>query len=174
VIVFEPLGRAACSRIGQYFAFIPGLCGYGSNARRKARRFFRVGKQIPRGSLASRPETWHRRRWVFRKWHIVRLAKISENAKLRLMASCIVSFADLDGVRHSVEVQTEGLYEAAVLGLCTFLKHDLEPQTLTELEVEVRSSITLSVTVKKVRDWLQRGVRTPKEAVLKERLRALI
>jgi len=29
----------------------------------------------------------------------------------------IVSFVELDGLRHSVEVQVEGLYEAAVLGL---------------------------------------------------------
>jgi hypothetical protein len=37
------------------------------------------------------------------------LAKISENAKLRHMAACIVSFVDLDGVRHSVEVHAGGL-----------------------------------------------------------------
>ena len=69
------------------------------------------------------------------------------------MAACIVSFVDLDGVRHSVEVQPGGL---------------------TELEVEVRSSVTHTLTVTRVREWLQRGVRTPKEAVLKERLRALL
>ena len=45
---------------------------------------------------------------------------------------------------------------------------------ITQLEVEVRSSITHTLTVSKVREWSQRGVRTPKEAVLKERLRALL
>src|SRR5713101_8191147 len=98
------------------------------------------------------------------KWHIVRLAKISENARLRRMAACIVSFLDLEGVRHSVEVEADGLYEASVLGLCAFRKHDLEPGGLTQLEVEVRSSVTHTLTVMKVREWLQRGVRTPKEA----------
>ena len=102
------------------------------------------------------------------------LAKITENAILRPMADCIVSFVDLDGVRHSVEVQAEGLYEAAVVGLATFKKHDFQPSALTHLEVEVRSTITHTVTVKKVQDWLKRGVRTPKEAVLKERLRAML
>jgi len=102
------------------------------------------------------------------------LAKISENAILRRMAACIVSFVDLDGIRHSVEVEAEGLYEASVLGLCAFRKHELEPGGMTQLEVEVRSSITHTLTVTKVREWLQRGVRTPKEAVLKERLRALL
>src|SRR5438067_11701628 len=108
------------------------------------------------------------------KWHNVRLAKISENAILRLMAACIVSFVDLDGIRHSVEVEAEGLYEASVLGLCAFHKHDLEPGGLTRLEVKVLSSVTHTLPVSTVREWLQRGVRTPKEAVLKERPRALL
>ena len=92
------------------------------------------------------------------------------------MANCIVSFLDLDGVRHSVEVEAEGLYEAAVLGLAAFKKHDLElhPKGLAQLEVEVRSSITHTLPVRKVYDWLDRGVRSPKEAGLKERLRSLL
>src|SRR5258706_5858088 len=85
----------------------------------------------------------------------VRLAKITENAILRLMAACIVSFVDLDGIRHSVEVEAEGLYEASVLGLCAFRRHKLEPGGLTQLEVEVRSSETQPLTVTKVREWLQ-------------------
>src|SRR2546426_6291708 len=109
-----------------------------------------------------------------RKWYIVRLAKITENAILRHMAACIVSFVDLDGIRHSVEVQAEGLYEASVLGLCAFRKHELEPGGLTQLEVEVRSSVTHTLTVTKVREWLKRGVRTPKEAILKDKLRTLL
>src|SRR5262245_39612906 len=109
-----------------------------------------------------------------RKWHTVRLAKISENAILRDMAACIVSFVDLDGIRHSVEVEAEGLYEASVLGICAFRKHDLQPAGLTQLEVEVRNSVTHTLTVRKIQDWLKRVVRTPKEAVLKERLRSLL
>ena len=53
-------------------------------------------------------------------------------------------------------------------------KHDLDPGGLTEFEVEVRSSIKHSLPVKQIEAWLERGVRTPKEAVLKERLRALL
>jgi len=90
------------------------------------------------------------------------------------MATCVVSFVDLDGVRHSVEVEAEGLYEASVLGLCAFRKHELEPAGLTQLDIEVRSSVKHTLTVSKVREWLQRGVRTPKEAILKERLRELL
>lgn len=85
-----------------------------------------------------------------------------------------MSYVDLDGIRHSVEVEAEGLYEASVLGMCAFRKHDLWPAGLTELEVEVHSSVKHTLSVRKVQDWLQRGVRTPKEAVLKERLRNLL
>src|SRR5438876_5113872 len=88
-----------------------------------------------------------------RKWYVVRLAKISENAILRLVATCTVSFVDLDGIRHSVEVEADGLYEASVLGLCAFRKHDLEPAGLTQLEVEVRSSVKHALTVMKIREW---------------------
>ncbi len=104
----------------------------------------------------------------------VSLMQHNVHAKLRRMAACIVSFVDLDGVRHSVEVDAEGLYEASVLGLCAFRKHELEPGAITQLEVEVRSSVKHTLTVTKVHEWLRRGVRTPKEAVLKERLRTPI
>jgi hypothetical protein len=92
------------------------------------------------------------------------------------MGHCVVSFLDTGGLRHSVEVQAEGLYEATVLGLAAFKKHEIElsPNGIHTLDVEVRSSITHNVPVRKVYQWLQQGVRTPKEAVLKERLRALL
>ena len=92
------------------------------------------------------------------------------------MATCIVSFLDLDGVRHSVEVQADSLYEAAVLGLVAFKKHHLVlgPKGLHTLDVEVRTSITHSVPVRTVYEWLRSGVKSPKEMVLKERLRNLL
>lgn len=90
------------------------------------------------------------------------------------MPVCVVSYVDMDGVRHSVELEAEGLYEAAVLGIASFRKHDITPAGLAKLEIEVRSTITHTVTVQDVQKWLKRGVMSPKEAVLKERLRALI
>ena len=90
------------------------------------------------------------------------------------MAICIVSYLDTQGVRHTVEVQADSLYEAAVLALQTFKHHDCEPGALSSLEVEVRSSVTHTITVKKIHSWLNGGARTPKEAVMKERLRELL
>jgi hypothetical protein len=100
----------------------------------------------------------------------------SENpiAKLRRMARCIVSYLDISGLRHTVEVDAESLYEAAVLALRTFKQHDCEPVGMSNLEIEIRSSVTHTVSVRKVHSWLNGGARTPKEAVTKERLRALL
>jgi hypothetical protein len=90
------------------------------------------------------------------------------------MASCLVSYLDTEGLRHTVEVEAESLYEAAVLAMRLFKQHDCEPGEISKLEVEIRSSITHTVTPKKVRQWLNGGAKTPKEAVMKVRLRELL
>jgi hypothetical protein len=90
------------------------------------------------------------------------------------VASCIVSYLDTEGLRHTVEVDAQSLYEAAVLAMQRFKQHNCEPGTVSKLEIEIRSSIIHTVTPKKVQEWLQGGAKTPKEAVLKERLRSLL
>jgi hypothetical protein len=90
------------------------------------------------------------------------------------MASCIVSYLDTEGLRHTVEVEADTLYEAAVLAMRTFKEHHCEPGLISKLEVEIRSSVTHTVTPKKVREWLNGGAKSPKEAVVKERLRELL
>ncbi len=90
------------------------------------------------------------------------------------MALCIVSYLDFEGLRHTVEVEAETLYEAAALAVRAFKQHDCEPRGLTELHVEIRTSITHSLTVQKLHAWLNLGSKTPKDAVLKERLRELL
>ena len=87
------------------------------------------------------------------------------------MASCIVSYLDTEGLRHTVEVEAESLYEAAVLAMRTFKQHRCEPGSLSRLDVEIRSSVTHTVTPKKVREWLDGGAKTPKQAMIKQRLR---
>jgi hypothetical protein len=90
------------------------------------------------------------------------------------VAVCIVSCLDTDGLRHTVEVEAGSLYEAAVLALRTFKQHGCEPGEISKLEVEIRSSITHIITPKKVRQWLDGGAKSPSEAVMKERLRAVL
>jgi hypothetical protein len=61
----------------------------------------------------------------------------------------VVSYLDNDGIRHTVEVQADSLYEAAVLGVKTLREHDCAPGDISKLEVEIRSSITHEITTKK-------------------------
>jgi len=90
------------------------------------------------------------------------------------MASCIVSYLDTEGLRHAVEVEAGSMYEAAVLAVKIFREHDCEPGALSKLEVEIRSSVTHTVTLKKIQEWVTGGAKSPKEAVAKERLRELL
>ena len=90
------------------------------------------------------------------------------------MARCIVSFLDIEGLRHTVEVEAGSLYEAAVLAVKIFRQHDCGPGPLSQLEVEIRSPVTHTITLKKIQDWVRGGSKSPKEAVMKERLRELL
>ena len=52
---------------------------------------------------------------------------------------CTVAFTDAEGLRHSVNVQAETLYEAVVLAVRAFREHDCEPGSGSQLEVEAKS-----------------------------------
>ena len=90
------------------------------------------------------------------------------------MAICIVSYLDTEGLRHTVEVEADSLYEAAVLAIRTFRQHDCEPGPASKLEVEVRTSVIHTITPMRVKEWLTGGAKSPREAITKERLRALL
>ena len=90
------------------------------------------------------------------------------------MATCIVSYLDTSGIRHTVELEADSLYEAAAVALRTFKEHGCEPGPLGKLEVEIRSFVTHTLTVQRLHTWLNGGAKSPKEAVLKERLRELL
>ena len=90
------------------------------------------------------------------------------------MPRCVVSYLDTSGIRHTVEVEAQSLYEAAVLAIKVFRQHDCEPREANQLEIEVRSSVTHTISIRKIHDWLNGGSRTPKEAVTKEKLRGML
>jgi hypothetical protein len=90
------------------------------------------------------------------------------------VASCTVSFLDSSGIRHQVEVEAESLYEAGVLAIRTFRQHSCEPGSNSSLEIEVKSSVTHIITPSRIQQWLNGGAKSPKEAITKERLRALL
>jgi hypothetical protein len=75
------------------------------------------------------------------------------------------------GIRHSVEVTAETLYEAAALGLSLLRKADWGDVvgTGTMLEVQVREPATThTVTVQQIQRWCD-GVAVSPEEVLKRR-----
>ena len=90
------------------------------------------------------------------------------------MTLCVVSFVDTSGVRHRVEVQAGSLYEAAALAIRAFDGHGCPTGDSTALEVEIRTSITHTLTPRRLREWLQGSSKSPNDAVLKHRLRELL
>ena len=90
------------------------------------------------------------------------------------MATCVVSFVVTLGFRHTVELQAESLFEAGVLAIRAFKQNGCQPGYVSELEVEIRSPVKHIVTPKKIQEWLEGGAKSPKEAMMKERLRELL
>ncbi len=90
---------------------------------------------------------------------------------------CVVSFADLRGIKHSVEVEAESLYEAAVQGIRR-LNQDPWIERIgpgTTLQVEVREpSATHAITVEQVERWLAGVTKNPTEATKKAKLKLLL
>jgi hypothetical protein len=60
--------------------------------------------------------------------------------------TCVVSFVDSGGIRHSVEVAAESLYEAAALAVREFRRHPwtdgMEPGAVTRFAVSVKAPAT--------------------------------
>ena len=92
--------------------------------------------------------------------------------------TCHVSFTGTDNIVHAVEVSAETLYEAAVLALAEFRKGwlvEVLPGRATRLTVTVRLPATShELTVGKLEDWLTSGGKSPKEQVVKNRLKELL
>jgi hypothetical protein len=75
------------------------------------------------------------------------------------MATCVVSFVDTLGFRHTVEVQAESLFEAGVLAIRAFKQNGCQPGYVTELEVEIRSPVRHFVTPKRFRSGWREELR---------------
>jgi len=86
--------------------------------------------------------------------------------------TCTVSFTGPDGIRHSVNVQAETLYEAVVLAIRAFREHECAPGAGSQLEVEAR--VTHRVSMAKVQDWLRSSAKSPSDKIMKERLKGLV
>jgi hypothetical protein len=89
---------------------------------------------------------------------------------------CAVSFIGPSGIRHSVEVEAESLYEAAVLAVQRF-RQDIWGEAVgsgTTLAVEIREPATKhSLTLQQVERWLA-SPGTPYEASKKAKLKLIL
>ena len=86
---------------------------------------------------------------------------------------CAVSLVDERGIRHTVEVQAESLFEAAVLGVRTFKGdpwiEDVGPATVLDIEVR-EPAANHRITMMQVERWLEGASTSPNEGVKKARL----
>jgi len=88
--------------------------------------------------------------------------------------SCLVSFTDTEGIVHSVRIQAESLYEAAIEAMAAFKDTALAEVPFgpaTRLTIRVKApEEEHTITVGKVLSWLDGGARSPGEQVRKNRL----
>jgi hypothetical protein len=92
--------------------------------------------------------------------------------------ACQVVFQDLDGVRHSVQVEAESVYEAACLAIRALRKAgfvEQHPGPASRFEVQVvEPVVTHEVTVGQVQRWLELGSSNPNEINRRQRLREML
>ncbi len=91
--------------------------------------------------------------------------------------TCVVSFAGERGLRHSVEVTAETLYEAAAQAFSVFSQSEwadaIGPGT--ELRVTVRNPETMHlVTLDQIRRWCDGVAVSPDEVLKRRRVKTLI
>src|ERR1700752_1261759 len=90
---------------------------------------------------------------------------------------CTVSFKDMRGIRHAVEVEAESLYEAVVFAVRRFRDDAWAEQigAATVLDVEVRQPATTpSISLQQVERWLGGATSSPNEATKKAKLKTLL
>lgn len=88
---------------------------------------------------------------------------------------CDVSYTDLEGFVHRVEVNADSLYEAAAAAFQKFKAHSCEPGTTTPLNIEVKGpTVTHTVTLRRVQEWTETSAKSPKDKVAKDRVKGML
>jgi hypothetical protein len=92
--------------------------------------------------------------------------------------SCRVSIKDMDGVKHTVEVTAETLYEAVALGLVAVRGNDWVmgiAQGMNVVEVSVVDvPIKHSVKLQDFNAWLERTAGAPREISKRQRIKSIL
>ncbi len=92
---------------------------------------------------------------------------------------CSVSYTDSSGVRHSVQVAAESLYEAAALAIQQFREHPwtegMEPGSVTRLAVSIHApETTHEVTLHQIEKWIAGVAKSPHETLLRSRVKEIL
>jgi hypothetical protein len=91
--------------------------------------------------------------------------------------TCLVSFVDVRGIRHSAEVEADSLYEAAVLAVQRFRRDPWIERVgpAVVLDVEVREpGNTHSISLQQIERWLGGATTNPNEASRKAKLKMML
>jgi hypothetical protein len=91
--------------------------------------------------------------------------------------ACVVTFTDILGVRHSVEVDAESVYHAAVAALQALRGHawndGLGPATRLIVEVQ-EPTVKHIVTIDQLRRWADSAATSPAEKIKKDHARSIL
>jgi hypothetical protein len=94
------------------------------------------------------------------------------------LRNCAITYTDSRGIRHSVDVTAESLFEAAVLGVQLLRKDGWIEDRLAlaaRLEIEVREPGTRhTVTLQQVERWLNGATGSPNDRVRRDRLKQML
>ena len=91
--------------------------------------------------------------------------------------ACTVSFTGPSGIRYSVVVTAESVYEAAALGVSVLKKSGWVEAVApgTEIEVQVREPATSHrLTIQQMHRWCDGVAVSPDETLRKRRLKQLL
>lgn len=93
-----------------------------------------------------------------------------------MLRTCVVAFVDHRGVRHSVEVTAENVFEAAASGLKAISENWAEePGLLTPIEVKVTAPVVRhELTLQALKRWLNANPDSRTEVILKERVKTML
>lgn len=89
--------------------------------------------------------------------------------------TCVVSYIDMEGVKHSVEITAGTLFEAAIIGMNAMKVPDWFNRSTLTIEIRVKQPETIhTVSNAVLTAWLARKGRTPREMSLKARLGEMV
>lgn len=91
-----------------------------------------------------------------------------------VMPRCTVSFTDMNGIPHSVEIDAESLYEAVARAVAEFRRDPMTeaPGQMTEFTVAIqRPAVEDKIRLGQVSKWAREG---PAGVVKKQRVQSLL